>query len=172
VPWLAIKARHKNYPITVGRRGVRGVIIYKESPPVKFGYAETPNTHCCVEGSMRKFNPVGITALEYREYKQNGCIRVKDYPIPSKKKFDPENEEIKFTLFEMLDIERSFNWGKVRIAHSFSFGVLNIEQVFGGYEIHAEDWTMRPLIVRRLKKFGLYAEIEDDGFIYVKKRLL
>ena len=121
---------------------------------------------------MKRFNPIGITALEYKEYKQNGCIRVKDYPIPSKKKFDPENEEIKFTFYEMLDIERSFDWGKVKIAHSFSFGVLHIEQVFGGYEIQAEDWTKRPLIVRRLKKFGMYAEIEDDGFIYVKKRLL
>lgn len=122
---------------------------------------------------MRVFKPVGITALEYREYKQNGCIRVKDYPMPGKKKRDPDNEEIKFTFFEMLDIERSFDWlGRVKRAHSFSFGILYIEQVFGGYEIQTEDWRMRPLIVRRLKKFGLIAEEGDDGFVYVQKKLL
>ena len=122
---------------------------------------------------MRVYRPVGITALEYREYKQNGCIRVKDYPMPRKMKRDPENEEIKFTFYEMLDVERIFDWlGRVKRAHSFSFGVLYIEQVFGGYEIQTEDWRMRPLIVRRLKKFGLIAEEGDDGFVYVQKKLL
>jgi hypothetical protein len=53
-----MKARLKNYPITIGRRGVRGVfnqtliVIIIYSPPVRFGQAISLNMVSAVEGSF------------------------------------------------------------------------------------------------------------------------
>ena len=125
------------------------------------------NTYCCVVGNMKKWKPIGITALEYKEYRQNGCIRVKDYPAPSKKEFDPKHEPVKFNIYEVLD----FDEDRSRyILRSFSFGEFRVTRTYEGYEIEIMDESKRPLVMRRLKNFGLNPEYDKEtGLIYADK---
>ena len=118
---------------------------------------------------MKKFKGfVGITPLEYREYKQNGCIRVKDYPKKDRRKRDPEDEEIPFTLYEILDVEeRSLNNPYRMFYKSFSFGSLRIEVVMRDILIDVINPEYKPFVIRRMKHFGLNPQEESDGRICV-----
>lgn len=127
------------------------------------------NTYCCVVGSMKKWKPIGITALEYKEYKQNGCIRVKDYPKPNKKKRDPEDDRIPFTIYEVLDFDGEKNRYNGEFFWSFSFGYLGARWMGGYYKISVTDESKVSLVFKRLRRFGLDPELADDGIIYADK---
>lgn len=116
-----------------------------------------------------KWKPIGITALEYREYKQNGCIRVKDYPKPTKKRIDPENEFVKFSILEILDFDEDKSFNRL-ITVSFSFGQFLLHKTYEGYEIDIFNKSMIPLVMRRLKNHGLNPDYDKDtGLIYTDK---
>ena len=118
---------------------------------------------------MKKFKGyVGITPMEYREYRQNGCIRVKDYPKERRRKRDVDDEEIPFTIYEMLDVEEWSLNNPYRLFHkSFSFGNLHIERSMGDILIDVMNPDYKPYVIKRLKHFGLNPQEESDGRICV-----
>lgn len=111
-----------------------------------------------------------ITYWEYLEYEQNGCIKVKDYPLPKKQRLS-EDESYPFTIYELLDVEDIYNWrpfNDERLS-SFSFGTLFMNKEYDAYLIRPEDSSMRPLIKRRLSNHGL--KVEDEGeYISVNRK--
>lgn len=127
------------------------------------------NTDSTVDGNMKKFKGfVGITPFEYREYKQNGCIRVKDYPKERRKRRNIDDEEIPFTIYEMLDVEEWSLKNPYRLFHkSFSFGDLHIERSMGDILIDVMNPDYKPYVIKRLKHFGLNPQEESDGRICV-----
>lgn len=128
------------------------------------------NTYCCVVGNMRKWKPIGITALEYREYRQNGCIRVKDYPKPNKKKRDPEDERIPFNIYEVLDFDEKKNGKYSDFFWSFSFGYISVKKVEDFYKISVVDESKKSLVIQRLRRFRLDPELDaDTGLIYADR---
>ena len=128
------------------------------------------NTYCCVVGSMKKWKPIGITALEYREYRQNGCIRVKDYPKPNKKKRDPEDERIPFNIYEVLDFDEKKNGKYSDFFWSFYFGYISVKKVEDFYKISVVDESKKSLVIQRLRRFRLDPELDaDTGLIYADR---
>jgi hypothetical protein len=128
------------------------------------------NTYSCVVGSMKKWKPIGITALEYREYRQNGCIRVKDYPKPNKKKRDPEVERIPFNIYEVLDFDEKKNGKYSDFFWSFSFGYISVKKVEDFYKISVVDESKKSLVIQRLRRFRLDPELDSEtGVIYADR---
>jgi hypothetical protein len=119
---------------------------------------------------MKKWKPIGITALEYREYRQNGCIRVKDYPKPNKKKRDPEDERIPFNIYEVLDFDEKKNGKYSDFFWSFSFGYISVKKVEDFYKISVVDESKKYLVIQRLRRFRLDPELDSEtGLIYADR---
>ena len=79
-----------------------------------------------------------------------------------------DDEEIPFTIYEMLDIEEwSLNNPYRLFYKSFSFGDLHIERSMGDILIDVINPEYKPYIIKRLKHFGFNPQEESDGRIYV-----
>ena len=113
-----------------------------------------------------------ITHLEYLEYMQNGCIRVKDYERPNKVngKVYCESYE-KPSIYDVLDAESvmrvsgGYGYPFVKKIESYSFGTLRLEDMLGNYLIYVDDIRKIPKLMKRLELEGLCPELEGTNMI-------
>ena len=120
---------------------------------------------------------VGITRSEYLEYLQNGCIRIKDYPVslnltnyrPEYKPIDFEQVFDAFKLRMEMSPSKSYGEHKKMIA-AMDFGLIRVEDFGENYLLEVIEREYNDAVIEMLKRHGY--EAEEAGFfrlINVKK---
>ena len=121
---------------------------------------------------------VGITRCEYLEYLQNGCIRIKEYPVsfhvwsnyrPDFKPIDFEEVLDAYRIRTEISPSKSYGEHKKMIA-AMDFGLIRVEDFGENYLLEVIEREYNDAVIEMLKRHGY--EAEEAGFfrlINVKK---
>lgn len=117
---------------------------------------------------------VGITIGEWREYLQEGCIRIKDYPVSFRSHWMPGFRPIDFEgILEAYKLRTDLSQfgNSKRFFAAVEFGLIRVEDFGENYLLEVKEREFNDAVIDRLRKHGYEAnEVGHFRLIDVRKK--